>query len=294
MKTRHIFLLIAMQAIWGANFSVVKYALSDWPPLFFVAIRLFGVGLLLTPFVGLPKRPQWPGLLLLTVLLSVIHYGSFYAGLARADAATTSIAVQAQLPISILLAAWLFGETIGWRRWAGMALAIGGIALLAGRPAFQGGWFAFTLIMIAAASWALSNLQIKRLSGEADGWQLSAWTGLIGAPMVLALSLLMETGQWNAVSHASATVWLAIAYQVFFITILSYAVWYGMVRRYPVNSVMPFMLLEPVFGATGAVLLLHEPWDWRMLLGGLVAVSGLAIIVFRRPQTVAQPIGPGV
>jgi hypothetical protein len=34
-----------------------------------------------------------------------------------------------------------------------------------------------------------------------------------------------------------------------------------------------------------AVLLLNEPWDWQMVLGALVTVSGLAIIVIRRPQS---------
>jgi O-acetylserine/cysteine efflux transporter len=56
---------------------------------------------------------------------------------------------------------------------------------------------------------------------------------------------------------------------------------------------MPFTLLEPVFGPLTAVLLLGETWDCQMVLGALVTVSGLAIIVIRRPESVAQPVGPG-
>jgi O-acetylserine/cysteine efflux transporter len=66
-----------------------------------------------------------------------------------------------------------------------------------------------------------------------------------------------------------------------------------MMRRYPVSVVMPFTLLEPVFGALSGVLLLGESWDWQMVLGALVTVSGLAIIVIRRPESVEQPVGPG-
>ena len=66
-----------------------------------------------------------------------------------------------------------------------------------------------------------------------------------------------------------------------------------MMSRYPVSLVMPFTLLEPIFGATTAVLLLGEGWDWRMVAGALLTMAGLAIIIIRRPQVVTQPVGPG-
>jgi O-acetylserine/cysteine efflux transporter len=84
-----------------------------------------------------------------------------------------------------------------------------------------------------------------------------------------------------------------LAYQVIVTTALCYGLWFAMMRRYPVTQVMPFTLLEPVFGALTAVFLLNEAWDWQMVLGALVTVSGLAIIVIRRPQSVEQPVGPG-
>ena len=293
MRLQHIFALTFAQVLWGANFAVLKMGLADWPPLFFVSLRLIAVGLLLTPFVGLPKRSQLPSLLLLSLVLGIIHFGTLFAGLNLADAATTSIVIQIQVPISALVAAWLFGEKLHWRRWTGMALAIIGIGLLVGRPAFQGGILAVGLILVAAVSWVGANIQIKRLAGEVNGWQLNAWIALFSAPMVLGLSLITESGHWVAIQNAGLNAWFAMVYQVGVVTVLCYGLWYSMMRRYPIGQVMPFTLLEPVFGATSAVLLLHEGWDWIMLLGGMVTVSGLAIIVLRRPQAVEQPVGPG-
>ncbi len=293
MRLPHVLALTFAQVLWGANFAVLKFGLADWPPLFFVSLRLIAVGLLLTPFVGLPKRTQLPGLIAICGVLGIIHFGALFASLDLADAATTSIVIQIQVPIAALVAAWLFGETLHWRRWTGMALALAGIALLVGRPSFQGGLPAIFLILVAAVSWVAANIQIKKLEGEISGWQLNAWVGLFSAPMVLALSLLTESGHVEAIRHARPGAWIAMAYQVGVVTVVCYGLWYSMMRRYPIGQVMPFTLLEPVFGATAAVLLLHETWDWVMVLGGLVTVSGLAIIILRRPEAVVQPVGPG-
>ena len=293
MKPQHFLALAFAQVLWGANFAVLKLGLDTWPPLFFVALRLGAVGLLLLPFVGLPKRAQLPGLLLLALLLGVIHFSSLFIGIALSDAATSSIIIQIQVPLSALAAAAFFGDRIGWRRWSGMALSIAGIALLVGRPAFQGGWIGVALILVASVSWVAANLQIKRLAADVGGWQLNAWPALLAAPMMLVLSALTEHGQMDAVRDAGVAAWFAMAYQVVVTTALCYGLWFAMMRRYPVSQVMPFTLLEPVFGALTAVLLLNEAYDWQMVLGALVTVSGLAIIVIRRPQSVEQPVGPG-
>jgi O-acetylserine/cysteine efflux transporter len=293
MKPQHFLALAFAQVLWGANFAVLKLGLDTWPPLFFVALRLGAVGLLLLPFVGLPKKSQLPGLLLLALLLGVIHFGTLFTGIARSDAATSSIIIQIQVPLSALAAAAFFGDRIGWRRYSGMALSILGIALLVGRPAFQGGWLAVGLILVASVSWVAANMQIKRLAGDIGGWQLNAWPALLAAPMMLVLSALTEQGQVETLRGAGTAAWLAMAYQVIVTTALCYGLWFAMMRRYPVTQVMPFTLLEPVFGALTAVFLLNEPWDWQMVLGALVTVSGLAIIVIRRPQSVEQPVGPG-
>ena len=59
-----------------------------------------------------------------------------------------------------------------------------------------------------------------------------------------------------------------IAYQAVFVTVMGYGVWYRMMRRFPINQVMPFTLLVPVFGVISGVVLLGDPLTGLMLLGG--------------------------
>jgi O-acetylserine/cysteine efflux transporter len=293
MRPVDLLLMIMAQALWGANFAVIKLGVADWPPLFFVATRMTLVALLLVPMVGLPRRDQLPTQIRMCFVLGVVHWGSLFTGLRTTDAATTSIVIQIQVPISALLANFLQGDKMGWRRWSGIGIAFLGIATIVGTPQFAGGWWGGLLIFIAAAAWAFANLDVKKLSASIDGWRLNAWTGLIAAPMTFASSLALEHGQWQAISHISWQAIAALAYQVIIVTTLCYGIWYGMMRRYPMSLVMPFTLTEPVFGAAVAIALLGEPLTWRLLIGTAITLAGLAIIVLRRPQAVAQPVGPG-
>ncbi len=293
MRPVDLLLMVMAQALWGANFAVIKLGVADWPPLFFVATRMALVALLLVPMVGLPRRDQLPILIRMCFVLGVIHWGSLFTGLQSTDAATTSIVIQIQVPISALLSTWLQKDKMGWRRWSGVGIAFIGIAIIVGTPQFAGGWWGGILIFIAALAWAFANLDIKKLSASIDGWRLNAWTGLIAAPMTLASSLALEHGQWQAITHISWQAVMALAYQVIIVTTLCYGIWYGMMRRYPMSQVMPFTLTEPVFGAAVAIALLGEPLTPRLIIGTVVTLAGLAIIVLRRPQAVAQPVGPG-
>jgi O-acetylserine/cysteine efflux transporter len=58
------------------------------------------------------------------------------------------------------------------------------------------------------------------------------------------------------------------------------------VRRYDVNVVMPFNLLNPVFGVLCAVLILGDPLTWSLLVGAALVIGGVGIITVRRPRLV--------
>lgn len=293
MRPVDLLLMVMAQALWGANFAVIKLGVANWPPLFFVATRMALVALLLVPIFGLPRREHLPVLLRMCFMLGVVHWGALFTGLTTTDAATTSIVIQIQVPISALLSTWLHHDKMGWRRWSGIVIAFIGIAVIVGTPQFSGGWWGGTLIFVAAIAWAVANLDIKKLSHSIDGWRLSAWTGLFAAPMTFISSLALEQGQWQAISHINWQAILALAYQVIIVTTLCYGIWYGMMRRYPMSQVMPFTLTEPVFGAAVAIMALGEPLTPRLVIGTVITLTGLAIIVLRRPQAVAQLVGPG-
>jgi O-acetylserine/cysteine efflux transporter len=81
-----------------------------------------------------------------------------------------------------------------------------------------------------------------------------------------------------------------VAFQAIAIVILSYWLWYRLLRRYSVNQTMPYLLLLPIFGVLSGVALRGEPLTWPMALGGLLTIAGVAVIILRRPKSVEQKV----
>lgn len=294
MKPQHLALMLLCQFIWGVNFVAAKIGLAHFEPLFFVALRFSLVAVLLLPFVGLPKR-KLKQLIPLSLTMGAMHFGLIFTGMQYVDAATSSIAVQLQVPFAAILAAIFFKESLGWRRVLGMSVAFAGVVLIAGEPRYSGDnlWPLLSIIG-AALVWAIANVQVKALGDEFDALQLNGYIAILAAPQLLLVSFLIEGSQWSSVLDVGIAGWGALLFQSVIVAIFSYLIWYNMMRRYPVNQVMPFTLLLPMIGVISGHLVLGEIVTWQMILGGLATLAGVAIVVIRRPAVVAPSTKTGI
>lgn len=293
MKPQHLLLMLLCQFIWGVNFVAAKIGLQHFEPLFFVALRFSIVALLLLPMVGLPRRKLLQ-LIPLSMTMGVMHFSLIFTGMRYLDAATSSIAVQLQVPFAAILAAFFFKETLGWRRVTGMVVAFAGVVLIAGEPRFAGHLWPLLSVIGAALVWAAANVQVKALGEEFDAVKLNGYIAILAAPQLLLVSFLLEGNQWPKVLEVDLMGWGALLFQSVIVAIFSYWIWYNMMRRYPVNQVMPFTLLLPMIGVISGHLILGEVITWQMVLGGLATLAGVAIVVIRRPAVVAPSTKTGI
>ena len=132
LHPRDIAILVFVTLIWGMNFAVVKFGLESFPPLLFIALRFALVAVALLPFVKPPKG-YWLPVLGVSVTLGFLHFALMFTALKYVDVSSAAIAIQLQVPFAAILAAFLFKDTLGWRRALGMAIAFAGVALIAGR-----------------------------------------------------------------------------------------------------------------------------------------------------------------
>jgi O-acetylserine/cysteine efflux transporter len=293
MKPHHVLLILLSQLIWGVNFVVVKIGLEHLQPLFFVALRFVLVAFILLPIVGLPRR-HLRQLIPLSITMGVMHFTLIFWGMRYVDAATSSIAVQLQVPFAAILAHFFFKETLGWRRIAGMVVAFAGIVLIAGEPRFTGNLLPLMAVIGAAAVWAVANIQVKALGEGIDAIRLNGWISILTAPQLLAVSLLVEGNQFPILLDMAWQGWAALLFQSVVVAIVTYWIWYSMMRRYPVNQVMPFTLLLPMIGVLAGHFILDEILTWQIIVGGIATITGIGIIVLRRPSVVAPSTKTGI
>ena len=61
-------------------------------------------------------------------------------------------------------------------------------------------------------------------------------------------------------------------------TALGYVVWFRLLRRYPVGTIMPFALLVPVSSMVGGVVFLGEVLGLLATAGAVLVMSGLWLV----------------
>lgn len=278
MPLKDLALALGVVAIWALNIIVIKLGVAELPPLLLTTLRFALVALLLVPFHPVPRH-QLPFLALLSVTFGTLHFAMLFIGLAQAEAGTGALLVQMGTPFATLLAVLFLGERLGPRRLAGLVLSFGGVMVLAGGPTLPAP-LPTALLLTSALGWAISQLLIKR-GPDIPPMALAGWVALFATPQVALGSWGFEQGQFEAIAEAGWQAWGAVFYTAVMSSILAYGIWYGLLRRHPVNRVVPLVLLVPVLAVGLGVVLLGDGLGPHKLAGGGLVVAGIALIVLR-------------
>jgi len=278
LPARHFLLALAVVAIWGTNFAIMKVALGVMPPLLFATLRF---ALALLPAAFFIRRPAvpWRLLALYGVLIGAGQFGVLYVAVQRfISPGMASLVVQTQVFFTILLAIAIDGERVRGYQWLGLLLAAGGIAVIALHVDATTTPLGLAMVLFAALAWAGGNL-VARHSGRVDMLGYMVWSSLFALPPLLLGSLWLEGGPAidAALRHADAATWAAVLWQSLGNTLFGYAAWAWLLARHPAATVAPMALLVPVFGMGASALWLAEPLPaWKLAAAALV-IAGLAL-----------------
>lgn len=275
----HLALALAVVAVWGSNFAVIKVALSHLPPLLFASLRFFFVAF---PAVFFIKKPNvaWSRLATYGILIGLGQFGVLYIAMnGQIAPGLASLLMQTQVFFTIGLSMVISGERIKPFQIIALLIAAAGIGvIIAHADAKTVTPLGLVLTFIASMSWAGGNITAKRDPG-ADMLGYVCWASLFSIPPLVVLSLTLEG--WPAMVHAvqiaDGATWAAVAWQSVGNSLFGYSVWGWLLARHPAASVTPMALLVPVFGMLAANLVLGEAMPlWKLSAAGLVML-GLAI-----------------
>lgn len=280
MPLKHLLLALAVVAIWGTNFVVIRWGLDAFAPYTFAALRYTFSFL---PFIFFVPRPamSWGKLSAFGVLIGVGQFGLlFWAMRADITPGLASLVIQSQMFFTIGMSAVLYRERLKVLQWPAFALAVGGLAIVAWHASANAGVTAFgvALVLGAALAWACCNL-IGRAAGRVDALGFMVWSSPFAAVPLWLITLLQNGAPavGGSLAQAGLVPWLAVAWQAVGNTLFGYGVWNWLLARHPASAVTPTALLVPVFGMTASAIALHEGLPaWKLGAGALV-MGGLAV-----------------
>ncbi|KQP33901.1 hypothetical protein ASF49_08595 [Methylobacterium sp. Leaf104] len=278
LPLRDVLLALAVVAVWGTNFVVIRIGLDHLPPLLFAALRFVLAAL---PGVWLLRRPAvpWRNLASYGLLIGAGQFGLLFIAMrGQISPGLASLVIQIQVFFTIGLSMRLTGERVPGHQWAALGLAAAGLAVIALHTDATTTPLGLGLVVCAAASWAGGNMAAKR-SGARSMLPYVVWASLFSAPPLLAASFALEG--WEAIRdgllRADRATWAAVAWQSVGNTMFGYAVWGWLLSRHPAALITPMALLVPLFGMGASALWLGEPLPpWKLGAAGLV-LGGLAL-----------------
>lgn len=274
----HLLLGLAVAAVWGSNFVVIKYGLTHLPP-FTLALLRFALAFL--PLALFLPRPavSWGNLALYGIAIGAGQFGFLFTAM-RADITPglASLVVQAQVFFTIALAAWLGQERPAPIQLLALLLASCGIGVIAFHTDGSATPLGLALVLAAAASWACGNMA-SRAAGPVNMLAYVVWSSLFAVPPLAVLALVFDG--WSqmvaGVMAADSLTWGAVLWQTVGNTLFGYGVWGWLLARHAAGSVAPLSLMVPVFGLSASALLLGEPLQpWKLSAFALI-MAGLVL-----------------
>jgi drug/metabolite transporter (DMT)-like permease len=273
---------------WGFNWTALKVALSEVPPWTFRSLCLgLGAAVLFAALRAGGQRlvlphGQW-GRLWLLALLNITAWNMLIAfGVALIPSGRAAILAYTMPVWAVPLSVWLLGERLTGARLTGLALGIGGLALLLSESFVSLGSapLGSLLILAAALSWALGTVLQKRFPIRLPTGLYTAWIMLLGGVPIFAGALLFD--DLGALRNVGLPAALGTAYNVFVAFAFAHWAWIKIATEVPVSVFSISMLIIPVVGVLCGMLFLGERPTWTEYAALALVIAALLTVL--RPR----------
>src|SRR5699024_761377 len=268
-------LVVITTSLMGSAFAIGKIGLLYSSPILLVALRFIIAGICMGIFVLLWKRPHpktikhWFHVFVIGFFQTAGVMGCIFVSLETITAGESSILTFIN-PLLVVIFGTIFLK-LSYRRlqWIGVSLGFLGVFITFGAQfSIKIGTF---LGFMSAVSWAIGTLLIKTWGAKIDVWVLTAYQMLFGGLVLFVASFFLETPffEMNATSMF-ILLWLAIMASV-----VQFAIWFYLLHIGDPGKTSAFLFLAPFFGVLSGWVLLQEPIEWYVILGGCFIFIGI-------------------
>ncbi len=282
LPASHLLLALAIVAVWGTNFVVIKLCLASFPPFLFAALRYTFAFLPLVFFIPRPKVP-WSNLCTYGVAIGVGQFGILYFAIdGRISPGLASLVIQTQVFFTIGFAMFFAKERLRLYQVVAVSVAMTGLAIIALHTDANTSFLGLALVVFAGLSWGVANT-VSRRAGSINMLSYVVWASVFSLPPLFLISWIFEGG-WEhisaSLSSAPLGAWAGVLWQSWGNTLFGYAAWAWLLSKHPAAAVAPAPLLVPIFGMGASAYFLSESLPlWKILAAGLV-IAGLIVNLF--------------
>lgn len=284
MPVRALAIMTLCNIVWALNVVISKIAIADLgsPPLFYALLRSVIVALVLIPLLRPLPAKLWQ-VLLVGLAISGGSFALLFMGLETASPSAAGVVSLTGAPMTVLFAILFLGERVRWRRGLGIGLAFGGVLFAMMGDNQMETSTGLLLVFVSAVIGALGSVFVKRL--DIPSIRLQAWAAVASVAVLLPLTFGVETGQVEALASAPWSLAACLFFAAVVVSIGAHTAYYRLLQEHDANVVVPLTLFTPILTIAFGAWLTGDAIGERLIIGGAVALLGVAIIVLRPSET---------
>lgn len=281
MTIKEHLLAIAVVLIWGFNFVVIRWGMEDVHPVTMTMLRFLFTAV---PMIFFVKKPD-------VSMRYIISYGIIFGagvwGLANiaiflgTPAGIASLLLQMSPFLSVLVAVFVFKETLKYKQWIGITIALLGFITICVFKSDNLSYLGMVLMLLSAILWTICNIIIK-VAKPKNVLSFTVWSSLfVPLPIILisfAYALFNGVDFNTLVQVPNSKGWISIIFQAFIVTLLGYTIWTHLISKHGLANVTPYSLLIPISGLFFAWLFYGETLSKVELIGSGLVLLGLILL----------------
>ncbi|MSQ50182.1 MAG: EamA/RhaT family transporter [Betaproteobacteria bacterium] len=290
LPARLWWVLAGLTVVWGFNWTAMKVAIADIAPFTFRTLCLgLGSGVLFAflrasgQSLAIP-RDQW-GRLALIAFFNITCWNVLVVyGLALLPSGRTAILAYTMPAWAIPLSILLLGERLSARKLLGLALGMGGMALLVWDEfnRIQGAPHGALMVLGAAFTWAIGTILQKKYPVRAPLAAFTGWLMLLGGVPIYIGALLFE--DFSKLADVGLNSALGTAYNVLLAFAWAHWAWIKLASSVSVTVFSLSMLMIPVVGVFSGILFLGERPGWPEYTALALVLGSLASVIVPRTK----------
>jgi drug/metabolite transporter (DMT)-like permease len=272
------FLLLTTTLIWGWTFIIVKWSITTIDPYFFIFSRFLLALLFLTVIFHPSLKLNWRACLKPGIILGVILALAFIAqtiGLKYTTASASGFITGLSVILMAVFAALINRRLPHWLVLLGIVVATAGLLLITFKGSLE---FAKgdLLTLAGAVLFALHVVYTERMGRGASASALTI-IQFVTVTACSGLAFLLFGQKPVPLAGFNLLQWSAIAYCGLLATAVGYLFQTKAQQKIPTFRTAVLLATEPLFAGIFAIGLRFDPFDWRVVIGGLLIVAGMVL-----------------
>jgi drug/metabolite transporter (DMT)-like permease len=276
----------AIYIIWGSTYLAIRYAVETIPPLYTAGFRHLVAGVILLAWCAWKKLRPTGAQLRASVIIGALFFlgghGALHWAEQRINSGLASLLIATEPIFVFVLAA------AAEKRWrmnaqllAGIALGLGGVALLFGKNTPMTGpgvAIAAVVTLLGALSWAAGIVYSRKSHLSGHPLLLSALSLVSGSLLLLLAGTIAGEGRgfhFAAVSHRS---WMALGYLILFGSLITFTAYNWLLEHYSPTLVATHTYVNPIVAMLLGWLLAKEPVTLNVAMAGAMVIGAVVLV----------------